>query len=431
MTLVVVVVVGRDPPPRSSIPRLTHAAQGQLFNRSCIRKKYMLWDSVRIPVYRLIMTSLPIFYQPPPNASLNLQHVFKFRISDTPPTFPELADFQRVHEEKELIEAENEARERKKMAKPPSKKISDFAQQMKEEKEPLNHYDREAIFSAEQSALNQEYLCSVTSNAHRVDEVDPTVYRKPKPEPLFVQFVAIVRSDRVELTPVSGNLYEAKRRPSTTGRRNLDRRQHDGEREKKDANEMLRLLGAHRKLEAHDKDLNKYMAVGGGDDTAENNTDDIHRRIDIDSNDLDMDVVEGMDGAGFEDPNAETAEEQKKNEERAEGVNLDAEGQLDKYHADEMEAMEALNGIAAKAAKKKNRSELPGTIETKLRAGSLSVAEAKKWISQLMEEFDVNKEQLMDQLKDLTEYRGSDASKELILKQKAPATGGVAKKQRK
>jgi hypothetical protein len=33
-----------------------------------------------------------------------LQHVFKFRISDAPPTFPELADFQRVYEEKELIE---------------------------------------------------------------------------------------------------------------------------------------------------------------------------------------------------------------------------------------------------------------------------------------------------------------------------------------
>jgi hypothetical protein len=387
--------------------------------------------SVRVPVYHHIMNSLPIVYQPAPNPSHNLQHVFKFRISDAPPTFPELADFQRVYEEKELIEAENEARERKKMAKPPSKKISDFAQQMKEEKEPLNHYDREAIFSAEQSALNQEYLCSVTSNAHRVDEVDPTVYRKPKPEPLFVQFVAVVRSDRIELTPVSGNLYEAKRRPSTTGRRNLDRRQHDGEREKKDANEMLRLLGAHRKLEVHDKDVNKYMGVGSADDTAENNTDDIHRRIDIDSNDLDIDKGEGMDDAGFEDPNADGAEEQKKNEDAAEQINLDPEGQLDKYHADDMEALEALNRVEQKAAKKKNRSELPGTIEAKLRSGSLSVGEAKKWISQLMEEFDVNKEQLMDQLKDLTEYRGSDSSKELVLKQKAPAIGGVAKKQRK
>ena len=42
---------------------------------------------------------------------------------------------------------------------------------MKEEKEPLNHYDREAIIGADQNA--QEYLCSVTSNANRVDEVDP------------------------------------------------------------------------------------------------------------------------------------------------------------------------------------------------------------------------------------------------------------------
>ena len=50
-------------------------------------------------------------------------------------------------------------------------------------------------------------------------------YSRKKPEPLFVQFVAIVRSDGIQLTPVTGNLYEAKRRPNTSGRRNMERRQ--------------------------------------------------------------------------------------------------------------------------------------------------------------------------------------------------------------
>jgi len=190
------------------------------------------------------MTSLPITYLPAPSFPHNKQHVLKFRIADATQKFPELGDFQRVYEEKELIEAENEARDRKKNPKAaPGKGFSQFAQQMKEEKEPLNHYDREAIIAADQNA--QEYLCSVTSNAHRVDEVDPAAvvlcvqhrstprnivtlclrYSRKKPEPHSVQFVAIVRSDGIQLTPVTGNLYEAKRRPSTSGRRNMERRQ--------------------------------------------------------------------------------------------------------------------------------------------------------------------------------------------------------------
>jgi hypothetical protein len=378
------------------------------------------------------MTSLPITYLPAPPASHKLQHVVKFRISDSP-KFPELADFQRLYEEKELIEAENEARERKKIIKPPAKKISDFAQQMKEEKEPLNHYDREAIFSHEQSALNQEYLCSVTSNAFRVDVVDPAAgYRKPKPEPAFVQFVAIVHSDSIQLTPVTGNLYEAKRRPSTTGRRNLDRRQHDGEREKKDANEMLRALGAHRKIEAHDKDVNKYMAFGSADDTAENNVDDIHRRIDIDSNDLDMDVGEGHDAAGFEPVNADVMGDQIRDEALHGEVNLDVDNELERslFNPDAMEdSVKAAD--EKKTVRKKNRSELPATIESKLRAGSLSVDQAKKWMKQLLDEFDVNKDQLTEELKKMAEYRGAEGSKELMLKQSASVVANAAKKQRK
>jgi hypothetical protein len=378
------------------------------------------------------MTSLPITYLPPPPAPHSLQHVVKFRISDSP-KFPELADFQRLYEEKELIEAENEARERKKIIKPPAKKISDFAQQMKEEKEPLNHYDREAIFAHEHSALNQEYLCSVTSNAYRVDAVDPAAgYRKPKPDPQFVQFVAIVHSDSIQLTPVTGNLYEAKRRPSTTGRRNLDRRQHDGEREKKEANEMLRALGAHRKIEAHDKDVNKYMALGSADDNAENNVDDIHRRIDIDSNDLDMDVGEGHDAAGFEPVNADVADDQARDEALHGEVNIDVDNELERslFNPDAIED----HGKASddkKSVKKKNKSDLPAAIESKLRAGSLSVDQAKKWMKQLLDEFDVNKDQLMEELKKLAEYRGEEGSKELVLKQKAPVVANAAKKQRK
>ena len=373
------------------------------------------------------MTSLPIIYLPPPPVP-NMQHVVKFRISDSS-KFPELADFQRLYEEKELIEAENEARERKKSIKPAAKKISDFAQQMKEEKEPLNHYDREAIFSAEQSDLNQEYLCSVTSNAYRVDAVDPDAgYRKPKPEPQFVQFVAIVHNDRIQLTPVSGNLYEAKRRPTTTGRRNLDRKQHDGEREKKDANEMLRALGAHRKIEAHDKDVNKYTAFGSADDMGDNNVDDIHRRTNIDSNDLDMDVGEGQDAAGFEPVDADVIQDQARDEAMHGDVNIDVENELERslFNPDAMED-HVKAGDEKKVVKKKNRSDLPATIESKLRAGSLSVDEAKKWMKQLLDEFDVDKQQLQDQLKALTEYRGEDGSKELMLKQTAPG----AKKQRR
>jgi hypothetical protein len=375
------------------------------------------------------MTSLPITYLPPPPTPQNLQHVIKFRISDGP-KFPELADFQRLYEEKELIEAENEARERKKIIKPPARKISDFAQQMKEEKEPLNHYDREAIFAHEQSALNQEYLCSVTSNAYRVDAVDPAAgYRKPKPEPQFVQFVAIVHSDSIQLTPVTGNLYEAKRRPSTMGRRNLDRRQHDGEREKKDANEMLRALGAHRKIEAHDKDVNKYMAFGSADDTAENNVDDIHRRIDIDTNDLDMDVGEGHDAAGFEPVNADVADDQARDEALHGDVNIDVENELERslFNPDAMEDI-VKTGDEKKSLKKKNRSDLPATIESKLRAGSLSVEQAKKWMKQLLDEFDVNKDQLTEELKKMAEYRGEEGSKELMLKQ---VVTNAAKKQRR
>jgi hypothetical protein len=382
------------------------------------------------------MASLPITYHPAPHHSQILQHVFKFRTADASQKFPELADFQRVYEEKELIEAENEARERKKFAKPPSKKISDFAQQMKEEKEPLNHYDREAIFAAEHGAANHEYLCSVTSNAHRVDEIDPAAgYRKPKPEPQFVQFVAIVHSDSIHLTPVSGNMYEAKRRPNTSAKRNLDRRQHDGEREKKDANELLRALGAHRKLEAHDKDVNKYMARGSADETGENNTDDIHRRTDIDSKDLDMDVGEGMEEGGFEREYAETAEAQAQDEAAIENlVQLDIEGDLEKvlFNPEEAEANAALKASDdKKVVKKKNRADLPAAIETKLRAGSLTLEQARKWMKQLLDEFDINRDQLMEQLKDLTEYSGEEGSKELILKQKAPVAGGIAKKQRK
>jgi hypothetical protein len=288
----------------------------------------------------LLMTSLPITYHQPPNPSHNLQHVFKFRITDASPKFPELADFQRVYEEKELIEAENEARERKKIQKPPGRRISDFAQQMKEEKEPLNHYDREAIIAVEQGG--QEYLCSVTSNAFRVDEVDPNaiVHSRKKPVPQFVQFVAVVRSDSIQLTPVTGNVYEAKRRPSTSGRRNLDRRQYDGEREKKVGNEMLRLLGAHRKLEVYDKEANKYSAFGSAEDISENNLDDIHRRIDIDTNDLDLDPGQGMDDAGFEPINADILEDQARDEAAVEGINMDVDGELDKFlsNPDDMEA---------------------------------------------------------------------------------------------
>jgi hypothetical protein len=379
------------------------------------------------------MTSLPITYHQPPNPSHNLQHVFKFRITDASPKFPELADFQRVYEEKELIEAENEARERKKIQKPPGRRISDFAQQMKEEKEPLNHYDREAIIAVEQGG--QEYLCSVTSNAFRVDEVDPNaiVHSRKKPVPQFVQFVAVVRSDSIQLTPVTGNVYEAKRRPSTSGRRNLDRRQYDGEREKKVGNEMLRLLGAHRKLEVYDKEANKYSAFGSAEDISENNLDDIHRRIEIDTNDLDLDPGQGMDDAGFEPINADILEDQARDEAAVEGINMDVDGELDKFlsNPDDMEADASMKkGDDKKGVKKKIRADLPGAIEAKLRAGSLSKEQAKKWMKQLLDEFDVNMEQLKQQLEELTEYRGQDDSKELMLKQKV-AVASVAKKQRK
>ena len=378
------------------------------------------------------MTSLPITYVPPPAAPHNKQHVLKFRIVDAAQSFPELGDFQRVYEEKELIEAENEARDRKKNPKAMSGKgFSQFAQQMKEEKEPLNHYDREAIIAADQGT--HEYLCSVTSNAQRVDEVDPSavvMYSRKKPEAQFVTFVAVVRSDGIQLMPVTGNMYEAKRRPSTSGRRNMDRRQHDGEREKKEASEMLRQMGAHHRFEEHEKDVSRYVAAGSNDDVGENMVDDLNRRLDITSGDLDIDAGEGHDGAGFEDPKADTLEDEARDEAAVEGIDRDIDGELDKIQGnpEDPEASAAPKKTEEKKSdKKRNRADLEGTIESKLRAGSLSAEQAKKWIKDLQEEFDVTQEQLKDTIMQMTQYRGEGASKELMLKQKAAAGGGAKK----
>jgi hypothetical protein len=213
----------------------------------------------------------------------------------------------------------------------------------------------------------------------------------------------------------------------------LDRRQYDGEREKKVGNEMLRLLGAHRKLEVYDKEANKYSAFGSAEDISENNLDDIHRRIEIDTNDLDLDPGQGMNDAGFEPINADILEDQARDEAAVEGINMDVDGELDKFlsNPDDMEADASMKkGDDKKGVKKKIRADLPGAIEAKLRAGSLSKEQAKKWMKQLLDEFDVNMEQLKQQLEELTEYRGQDDSKELMLKQKV-AVASVAKKQRK
>ena len=121
---------------------------------------------------------------------------------------------------------------------------------------------------------------------------------------------------------------------------------------------------------------------------------------------MDMDHGDGFDGAGFEDPKADTAADELRDGEAVEGVNIDVEGELEKIqgNGDDGEGGAVVKkGEEKKSDKKRNRADLEGTIENKLRGGSLSAEQAKTWIKELQDTFDVTQEQLKEQLKLLTQ----------------------------
>ena len=155
-----------------------------------------------------------------------------------------------------------------------------------------------------------------------------------------------------------------------------------------------------------------------------NITRDHRRRLDIDSKDLDMDHGDGFDGAGFEDPKADTAADELRDGEAVEGVNIDVEGELEKIqgNGDDGEGGAVVKkGEEKKSDKKRNRADLEGTIENKLREGSLSVEQAKTWIKELQDDFDVTQEQLKKALKRVTWFGLVGDCKLLMLKQQAPS----------
>jgi len=137
-----------------------------------------------------------------------------------------------------------------------------------------------------------------------------------------------------------------------------------------------------------------------------------------------MDHGDGFDGAGFEDPKADTAADELRDGEAVEGVNIDVEGELEKIqgNGDDGEGGAVVKkGEEKKSDKKRNRADLEGTIENKLREGSLSVEQARTWIKELQDNFDVTQEQLKKALKRVTWFGFVGDCKLLMLKQQAPS----------
>lgn len=66
-----------------------------------------------------------------------------------------------------------------------------------------------------------------------------------------------------------------------------------------------------------------------------------------------------------------------------------------------------------------------GAIHLKLRAGPLSKDQARQWIKELLDEFDVTYDHLKTTIMRQTEYRGEAESKQLMLRQSS-AVGAAA-----
>ena len=77
------------------------------------------------------------------------------------------------------------------------------------------------------------------------------------------------------------------------------------------------------------------------------------------------------------------------------------------------------------SSNKRSRADLIGAIHLKLRAGPLSKDQARQWIKELLDEFDVTHDHLKTTIMRQTEYRGEGESKQLMLRQSS-AVGAAA-----